>query len=371
MGQKIHSSLITRSTIPSVLRAAILILVLVVLQAASARAQPASSGTLQPFHDSHRAMGTVFTIDLYAPDQQTADQWMQISFDEVDRIEALLSNYQSSSELSRINREAPDHVVTTDPETFAFLRTSLDWSRRTGGAFDTTVGPLMRAWGFFFDHGRIPSRAQLQSLRKQVGWQKVLLDPANRTVQFANHAHIEFDPGGIGKGYAVDHIVALLRQQHVTAALISAGSSTIYAIGSPPGASGWLIHVPDPAHPGKVLSTVAVKDMSLSTSGCTEKFFVKNGRRYCHILNPRTMSPVQNMLQTTVISPSATDSDALSTATFVMGARASAHILRSIPHSSAIIVSGTIEKPRYAAIDWPAPFNMNSSPATEKGNATP
>lgn len=316
-------------------------------------------------------MGTVFTIDLYAPDQQTADEWMQIGFDEIDRIEALLSNYRASSELSRINREAADHAVTTDPETFAFLRSSLDWSRRTTGAFDTTVGPLMRAWGFFFDRGRIPSQAQLQSLHSQIGWKKVILDPANRTVRFAGNAHIELDPGGIGKGYAVDHIVVLLRQQHVTAALISAGTSTIYAIGSPPGTSGWLVHVPDPAHPGRILSTVALRNTSLSTSGCTEKFFIKDGHRYCHILNPSTMSPVQNMLQTTVISPSATDSDALSTATFVMGAQASGPVLRTIPHTSAIIVSGTVQKPRYAAVDWPVPFNMNQAPAKEKGTSKP
>ncbi|HZY63064.1 MAG TPA: FAD:protein FMN transferase [Edaphobacter sp.] len=345
---------------PSALRSAILVLALVLLQVGAAFAQSgAKSLSLQPFHDSHPAMGTVFTIDVYAPDQQTADEWMQMSFDEIDRIEALLSNYRSSSELSRINREAADHAVTTDPETFSFLRSSVGWSRRTGGAFDMTVGPLMRAWGFFFDRGRVPSQTQLQSLRKQVGWEKVILDPANRTVRFAGNTHIELDPGGIGKGYAVDHIAALLRQQHVRSALISAGTSTIYAIGSPPDKSGWLVHVPDPAHNGKILSTIVLKNTSLSTSGCTEKFFIKNGRRYCHILDPRTMSPVQNMLQTTVISPSATDSDALSTATFVMGPQASARVLRSTPHSAAIIVSGTIQKPRYTAIGWPGPLNMN------------
>lgn len=313
-------------------------------------------------------MGSVFTIDLYAPDQEIAQQWMQLSFDEVDRIEALLSNYRPTSELSRISREAGDHPVTTDPETFAFLQTAFDWSRRSNGAFDITVGPLMRAWGFFFDHGRIPSDSELRSLRKQTGWTNVHLDAANRTVTFTNHVNMELDPGGIGKGYAVDRIVALLRQQHVTAALISAGTSTIYTIGKPPASKGWPVRIPDPAHAGKMLTTIDLVDTALSTSACTEKFFIKDGHRYCHILDPHTMHPVENMLQTTVIIPSATDSDALSTATFVMGPQASARLLHPLAHSSALIVSGTPSAPHYTAINWPTPLNIHQSAVTGKGN---
>jgi thiamine biosynthesis lipoprotein len=312
-------------------------------------------------------MGTVFTIDLYAPDQETAQEWMQLSFNEVDRIEALLSNYRSTSELSRINREAANHAVTTDPETFAFVRTALDWSRRSNGAFDMTVGPLMRAWGFFFDHGRIPSQNELDPLRKEIGWEKVRLDGVNRTVAFADRASIELDPGGIGKGYAVDHIVALLRQQHVTAALISAGTSTIYGIGAPPGSAGWLVRIPDPADDGKIVTSITLKDTSLSTSGCTEKFFVRDGRRYCHILDPSTMHPVENMLQTTVMSPSATDSDALSTATFVMGAQASAGLLYSTPQAAAVIIAGTPQTPRYTSFNWPTPLAPIKSHHKGKG----
>src|SRR5271163_314603 len=125
------------------------------------------------FRDVHRAMGSEFTIDLYAPNQETADRWMQLSFEEVDRIEALLSNYQPTSELSRISRDAGTHPVTTDPETFDFLQTALSWSRRSNGAFDITVGPLMRAWGFFFNHGRIPPEVELLALKKQTGWTNI------------------------------------------------------------------------------------------------------------------------------------------------------------------------------------------------------
>ena len=355
----------TSSPLTELLRTAALLIVFTLLQTGCGLAQPKS---LLLFHDVHPAMGSEFTIDLYAPDQETAQQWMQISFDEVDRIEALLSNYRPTSEFSRISREAGSHTVTTDPETYAFLSTAIDWSRRSNGAFDITVGPLMRAWGFFFNHGRIPSQAELDALRKQIGWQNVSLDPATRTVSFTNHANMELDPGGIGKGYAVDRIVALLQQQHVTAALISAGTSTIYAMGEPPGTPGWLVHIPDPAHDGKILTTVALVDTSLSTSGCTEKFFIKDGHRYCHIMDPNTMRPVENLLQTTIIAPSATDSDALSTATFVMGPEASASLLRSCPHSAGVFVAGTPLAPRYSSVNWPDPLTINKEAAQGKGN---
>jgi thiamine biosynthesis lipoprotein ApbE len=207
----------------------------------SSIAQP----TLQRFHQTHAAMGTIFTIDINATDQATAEQDMDLAFDEVDRLEALLSNYRPSSELSRISREAGSAPVVTDPETFHFLERSFYWSRVSDGAFDITVGPLLRAWGFFFHQGRVPSQAELNALREKVGWKNVALDAQTRTVSFINHQAMELDPGSIGKGFAVDAVVKLLREQGVTSAFISAGGSTLYAIGTVPGTAGWPVDIPD------------------------------------------------------------------------------------------------------------------------------
>ncbi|WP_433975069.1 FAD:protein FMN transferase [Tunturiibacter lichenicola] len=349
------------------LRAATILVASTLLVAGSGLAQPEPR---MLFHDVHRAMGSEFSIDLYAPNQETADRWMQLSFEEVDRIEKLLSNYRPSSELSRISREAGTHPVTIDPETFDFLQTSVSWSSRSNGAFDITVGPIMRAWGFFFNQGRIPSEAELLALKRQTGWTNIHLDASARTVSFINGSAMELDPGGIGKGYAVDRIVALLHQEHVSAALISAGSSTIYAIGAPPGSQGWPINIADPARSGRILSTVLLTDTSLSTSACTEKFFIKNGHRYCHILDPHTMHPIENMLQTTVIAPSATDSDALTKAMFVMRADASARLLQDLPQTAAVIVSGTPDSPSYRAIQWPNPLQTRHETKQEEGIRT-
>ena len=194
-----------------------------------------SGKSLRRFHEVHRAMGSEFAIDLYAPDDETAEQWMQASFDEIDRLEDLLSNYRPTSELSRVSREAGKGPVTTDPETFSFLAKAVELSRRSDGAFDMTVGPLMRAWGFFFNQGRVPSSEELTALRPKTGWQHIKLDAEKRTVYFDNGVSMELDPGGIGKGYAVDRVVGLLREQGVKAALVSGGSSSIYGMGAPPG----------------------------------------------------------------------------------------------------------------------------------------
>lgn len=317
------------------------------------------AAALQRFHQTHPAMGTIFTIDLYAPDQATAEQDMNLAFNEIDRLEALLSNYRPSSELSRISREAGSGPVVTDPETFRFLERSVYWSRVSGGAFDITVGPLLRAWGFFFHQGRIPSEAELNALRDKIGWQHIALDPATRSVSFTQHQPMELDPGSIGKGFAVESVEKLLRKQGVTSAFIDAGGSTLYAIGAIPGTAGWPIDVPDPLHPGKLAATIQLKDTSLSTGACTQKFFLKNGHRYCHIFDPRTMRPVEGVLQTTVIDPSATDSDALSTVVFVLSPAESRRLLDPVPDVQALIFTQS----SCTAIHWTGrPCNQTSAP---------
>ena len=297
-------------------------------------------------------MGTEFTLDLYAPDEPTAAHLSAEAFDEIDRLEALLSNYRPTSELSRISREAASHPVITDPETFRFLDRSLFWSRESSGAFDITVGPLLRAWGFFFHSGRVPSSAELSALRPRIGWQHLHLDPATRAVSFIQHQPMELDPGSIGKGFAVDAVIALLREGGITSAFLSAGNSTVFGLGAPPGTAGWPVNIPDPHHPGRTAATVLLRDTSLSTGACTEKFFLHRGHRYCHIFNPRSMRPVEGMLQTSVIDPSATDSDALSTVAFVLAPQSARRIFERLPQTRALIFGQPPTRPVCLAVNW-------------------
>ncbi len=210
----------------------------------------------------------------------------------------------------------------------------------------------MKAWGFFRGAGRYPSNEELARARAQTGWQRVKLDQRARSAFFLTRG-IELDLGGIGKGYALDCVARVLRDAGVTAALINSGSSSIYAIGAPPGKAGWPVRVFDPLDRRRILSTILLKDQSLSTSGSYEKFFQLNGRTYCHIMDPRTGRPVEGMLQTSVIAPEATDSDALSTAVFVMGPERSARLLNNIAGTSAIFVGDRKGLGRIVQIRWP------------------
>ena len=297
-------------------------------------------------------MGTTFTIYLYAPNQTMADEQFEAAFDEIERVEEALSNYRPSSELSRINREAAKEPTTTDPEVFKLLQTSFDYSRLSDGAFDITVGPLMRAWGFFRKNGHYPSPAELAHARTEVGWTKVKLDANQRTVRFAVPG-MELDPGGIGKGYTVDRVIDVLREAGVRAALVDAGSSSLYALGAPPGKEGWKVIVPRPGDRARVISEVVLRDNSLSTSGSYEKFFRLNGKTYCHIMDPRTGEPVQGMLQTTVIAPTGTATDALSTAMFVMGPSTGRKLLESMPHTSALWITNSTNQTHIEQWHWP------------------
>lgn len=306
----------------------------------------------QLFYESRPAMGTTFDIYLYSPSSDRATELFEAAFDEIERIEQALSNYRSSSELSRINVNAADAPVITDPEVFFLLSRSFAYSQRTDGAFDITVGKLMKAWGFFRGSGHYPSDAELARAQEHTGWQNVRLNNRTRSVYFLRRG-IELDLGGIGKGYALDRVAALLREAGVKSALISSGSSSIYAIGEPPGKAGWSVRVPDPLDRTRTVSTVLLKDQSLSTSGSYEKFFRLNGRTYSHIMDPRTGRPVEGMLQTTVITPEATDSDALSTAVFVMGPQQSARLLDRITGAAAVFVTDKTGVDRIVGIHWP------------------
>jgi FAD:protein FMN transferase len=163
------------------------------------------------------------------------------------------------------------------------------------------------------------------------------VDAGTRTVRFTTPG-VELDPGGIGKGFAVDAAVDALRVDGVKAALLSAGSSTIYGLGTPPDAQGWKVRVPDPRRAGASISTVVLRDTSLSTANCSEKHFVVGSHQYCHIMDPRTLRPVEGRLQATVIAPSATDSDALSNVMFVLDGAGRGRVIASLPQADAALV---------------------------------
>ena len=312
---------------------------------------------LELFVQSRNAMGTVFTIYLYVRSEPEAQALFESAFDEIERLDETLSNYRESSELSRINRLAAHQAVTTDPEVFSLLETAVDFSRRSDAAFDITVGPLMRAWGFFRGNGHRPSEDELRLARETVGFHNLLLHAPARTVRFAVPS-LELDFGAIGKGYAVDCVAAVLVEAGVESGFIDAGSSTVYAMGAPPGKNGWKVRLPDPQARSQTLSSVTLRDQSLSTSGNYEQFFEIEGRRYCHIMDPRTATPVQGILQTTLIATDSTTTDALSNAMFVLGPEAGSKLLASVPDSRGLWILDAPEPQRVVRWQWDADENF-------------
>jgi thiamine biosynthesis lipoprotein len=176
----------------------------------------------------------------------------------------------------------------------------------------------MKAWGFFRGEGRLPSPAELEDARGRVGWQHVILDEAARTVRFARPG-MQLDLGGIAKGYAVDRAVSLLRERGVTAALVSAGGSTLYALGAPPETLGWDVELQDPLDARKTAMNLVLRNRALSVSGTSEKWFEAGGRRYGHVMDPRTGRPVEGVLSVAVVTDTGTRGDALDNAFYVAG----------------------------------------------------
>ncbi len=292
------------------------VVLLCALPAAAGRAEQA----LQRFESAADAMGSEFRIACYAPETALAANAVMAAFDEARRIDAFLSNYKPDSELSRINREAGGRAVAISQEMTDLLAACLRYHRISEGAFDITVGALVEAWGFFRGAGKMPGRPALWLARRKVGSQHMRLDRANRTVRFLRSG-LRLDPGGIGKGYAVDRAVAVLREYGIERALVSAGASSIYALGAPPGnARGWTVSIRDPSGSSDPVGEVALKDRSLSSSGSDKKFFEVDGKRYAHILDPRTGRPAEGMRSVSVTTPKTIDSEAWATAIFVNGA---------------------------------------------------
>lgn len=261
-------------------------------------------------------------------------------FDQVRQVEELLSAYIPSSDVCWINENAAERAVPVHPDTFDLLELSQRLHRETDGAFDITVGPLVRCWGFFRREGAVPDQADLERALECVGMQHIELDRARRTVRFLRPG-VEVNLGGIGKGFALAVAARRLRQWGVQSALIHAGRSTFYAIGQPARLEGWRIGLREGlTEDAPRIGWVSLRDQAFSTSGADVQFFVADGKKYGHIIDPRTGWPVQGMRSAAAVSPDPTLADALSTAFFVGGANVARRYCAGKDEGAIIIREG-------------------------------
>jgi thiamine biosynthesis lipoprotein len=293
--------------------------VVLFLLAAAAWVQAADRPELLRLEKSADAMGTTYSVILYGRDRVKLEAAADAAFDELRHLDDMLSNYKPESEWSAVNRRAAQEPVQVSEELFGLLSACLEYSRASEGAFDISVGPLMKVWGFYKGTGHLPHRAEVAAALAKVGYRHVKLDPAAGAVRF-DRAGVELDPGGIGKGYAVDRMVDVLRQNGIGTALVAGSGSSIYGMGAPPAeARGWRVDIRDPKQPRKTAAEYFLKDMSMSTSGSYEKFFQAEGRTYSHIMDPRTGYPAQGTSSVSVIAPRTIDSEAWTKPYFVNG----------------------------------------------------
>jgi len=281
---------------------------------------------------ARNAMATRFEIVLYGGDPVSLRAAAEEALDEVERLESKLSLYRSESEISHLNARAAYEPVRVSPELFRLLEQARELSRETGGAFDITVGPLMRAWGFVGGSGSLPDRQRLEAALECVGMRHLQLDPNSSAVRFARPG-VMLDLGAIGKGYAIQKAAEILRDAGVASALIHGGTSTSLAIGVPPGQDSWKVAVArPPADANSLDSLVAIvplRDSALSVSAVWGKAFQHAQITYGHVIDPRSGRPANSAILAAVALSSPTESDALSTALLTLGAEQE-HIINNL-----------------------------------------
>ena len=279
-------------------------------------------------------MGTVFEIAAYDQTSEHASVALENAFQEIVRVDNLLSNYKSDSALSHLNSSAHFHAEKVPSDLYRVVEESVRFSRLSGGKFDISVAPLVDLWKAAIAGEGAPALAKQQAARACVGYEKIELTPPD---QITFHSScMRLDLGAIGKGYAVDRAAEVLRSSGIRNALINAGGSTILAMGSPPDQSAWLVHLRDPSH--QVDPQVMLKDDSVSTSEQTAPSLLGDDTAG-HIIDPDTGAPLRTEFAVSVIAQTGMLSDALSTTSLLLGPAKGKGLVQRMPDVSAIWIS--------------------------------
>jgi thiamine biosynthesis lipoprotein len=279
-------------------------------------------------------MGTVFEIAAYDQSPEHASKAIEKAFQEIVRIDDLLSNYKPDSALSNLNRSAHFHAEKVPPDLYRVIDQSIRFSRLSDGKFDISIAPLVDLWKAALRGEGAPTQARQEEVRGCVGYEKIELAPPDQ-ISFRSQC-LKLDLGAIGKGYAVDRAAEVLRTLGIRDALINAGGSTILAMGSPPNQSAWLVHLRDPSN--KLDPQVMLKDESVSTSEQTASSLLGNDSAG-HIIDPNTGMPLKTVFAVSAVSKTATVSDALSTTLLLLGPAKGRALIKNTADVSAIWIS--------------------------------
>lgn len=278
-------------------------------------------------------MGTRISVEFWDENERHAEQCAKQVFAEMRRIDALMSPYKPNSELSRLNQLAAEKSIQVSDELFKLLEKSLQMSQLSNGAFDITFSSV----GYLYDyrHGIKPSEEEIQQSLASVNFRHVLLDEATHSVHYARSG-VRIDLGGIAKGYAVDNGIAILAGCGIKGGLVSAGGDS--RILGDRGNRPWMMGIRHPRKKDEVVVVLPLSNTAISTSGDYERFFIEDGKRYHHIISPKTGKSVTTTWSATVIGPDATTTDALSTTLFVLGQEKGLQLIESLAGIDAVII---------------------------------
>ena len=295
-----------------------------------------SDKQLSRFEFQQPHMGTLFTIALYATNEISARKGSDAAFSKIAALDRMMTDYDPESELMRLCKEPAGNPVRLSDDLFEILRESLSIAELSRGAFDPTIGPVIRQWRRARRSGVLPTTDQIERAKMSVGWRKLQLDPITRTATLLA-SDMQLDLGGIAKGYAADKALEVLRQNGITHALVAA-SGDIAAGDAPPGQKGWRVFIGTPYSTNFISKKLLVSNAAVSTSGDSEQFVTIGGNRYSHIVDPFTGIGLTNQLQVSVIAPRATQTDALATTACVMGAERGIEFIKSFPQATAMVI---------------------------------
>jgi FAD:protein FMN transferase len=309
---------------------------------AACRAETSVPRAAQQVVRAHRTMGSEVRVTVWTADTAAADTSIGAVFAEFDRLDALLSVWRPGSDVLRINAAAGRAAVPVSPDTRAVLRTAQQVSEWTAGKFDVTFGALADVWRFDHDQdNRVPTPAEITARVALVDYRAVVIDEAAGTV-FLSRAGMRLHLGGVGKGYAVDRAVAILRARGFQDFMVQAGGDLF--VSGQAGGRPWRLGINDPrGAPDDPFATVELRDRTLSTSGDYERFFIANGARYHHLLDPDVGAPARGCRSVTIVAGTATLADALSTGVFILGADVGMALVERLPDVDAVIVTADNE----------------------------
>lgn len=290
-----------------------------------------------PYKRSLILMGTAFEITAVSEDEKRAVKSIDAAITEIKRIERLISSWDPNSQTSNINRNAGVKPIKVDQELFELIKRSLKVSKLTEGAFDISYAAADRIWKFDGSMTKLPTNSDIQASVSNIDYEMVTLDNQESTV-FLKKEGMKIGFGGIGKGYAANKAMQLMKNMGIEGGVVNA-SGDLISWGKQENGGDWRIGISDPTAPKKVMAWLVVGETAVITSGDYEKFFMNDGKRFAHIIDPRTGYPTTGIKSVTIVCPDAELADALATSVFVLGEEEGLSLINALKGIEGLLIT--------------------------------